>query len=345
MIGRASLRLGSQQVQAICVACIAIILVIGGLKWGQPIIAPVLLGVTLAVVIGPAARAMERLGCPRVVGALFGLVVAVIAIAAVALWAGPILVDLLNALPRLSDAVRDWIADLTIALRGLEDLEGQIAESGEEAVEQAMPSVIDALWLAPNMMAQALITIGTLFFFLLTRDEIYQWAGRGFADRLATADRAVSHYFITIGIVNACLGVAVAVVLSLLGIPDPMIWGAAAFLLNFVLYLGPAIMVLSLLVAGSMQFSGLMILAAPAAYMCLNMIEAQFVTPSFVGQRFALNPLAVFLAIVFGLWLWGPVGGILALPVLVWAVVLSKACMMSEEGSAPSATVKPVKAA
>ena len=77
-----------------------------------------------------------------------------------------------------------------------------------------------------------------------------------------------------------------------------------------------------LLVAGLTQFTGMMVLLPPLAFLTLNIIEAQFVTPAFVGQRLQLNPLAIFLAIVFGLWLWGPVGAIVSLPVVLWFGVM-----------------------
>ncbi|WP_299588238.1 AI-2E family transporter [uncultured Tateyamaria sp.] len=313
---------GRADLQTVCLIAIASIACIGALKFGQAVLAPIVLGLTLATVLTPAMRLMARLNLPHVVGALGALVFAVVALALIALWAGPIMMELVNVLPRVSDHLRTWMSDLTLALRGLEALEGQLAERGEEAMEEAMPTVIDALWLAPNLMAQALIALGTLFFCLLTRSDIYDWLGPRARRRLTTADRAVSHYFVTIAAVNATLGMAVAAALTVMGVPDPMVWGAAAFLLNFVLYLGPAIMVVSLLIAGMTHFSGGMVLLPPAVFLVLNLIEAQFVTPTFVGRRLSLNPLAVFLAIVFGLWLWGPVGGIVALPILVWAYVL-----------------------
>ncbi|WP_415922122.1 AI-2E family transporter [Tateyamaria sp. SN6-1] len=308
--------------RTVCQITIAAILIVGALKLGQAVLAPVVLGLTLATVLTPAMRMMARLNVPHAVGALGALVIAIVLTALIALWAGPIMMELVNALPRVSEHLRSWMSDLTLALRGLEALEGQLAERGEEAMEEAMPTVIDALWLAPNIMAQALIALGTLFFCLLTRSDIYTWLGPRISARLLAADRAVSHYFITITAVNASLGVAVAMALTVIGIPDPMVWGAAAFLLNFILYLGPAAMVVSLLIAGMTQFSGGMVLVPPAIFLTLNLIEAQFVTPTFVGRRLSLNPLAVFLAIVFGLWLWGPVGGIVALPILVWTYVL-----------------------
>lgn len=89
-------------------------------------------------------------------------------------------------------------------------------------------------------------------------------------------------------------------------------------MLNFFLYLGPALFALALLVGGIIEFDGLMSYGPMAMFICMNFIEGNFLTPSLVGMRLSLNTLLVFVTIMVGLWLWGPVGGIVSLPVLVW---------------------------
>jgi len=166
-----------------------------------------------------------------------------------------------------------------------------------------------------------LVFSGTLFFFLLTRDDIYS-ALPQYRVALKTADQAVSYYFVTITLINIGLGTALCCALILIGLPNPVLWGAAACLANFVLYLGPLTIAFSLLMAGLVSFSSAYALVAPACFLMLNAMEAQFVTPALVGKRLNVNPLIVFLSIVFGLWLWGPLGGIVALPVVVWVYAL-----------------------
>ncbi len=141
--------------------------------------------------------------------------------------------------------------------------------------------------------------------------------------RFRVAEKLVSRYFVAITIVNFALGIAVTGIMTALGMPLPYVWGLAAALLNYVLYLGPAVMAALLLVGGLVNFDGLMVAAPAAAFMVCNLIEAQFVTPAFVGRHVRLNPLLVFMSLVVGLWFWGPVGGIVAIPVLVIAVAMS----------------------
>jgi predicted PurR-regulated permease PerM len=308
------------RLQAVSIALVALVAVVTALKLAQGLLAPVTLGLVVAIVAAPGMRLLARLGVPRAVSASISLVfVGALTLLLIA-GLGPIVMDLIGQVPRIEDEIRWWIIDTSRAIRGLEavqfELEQSLVENGE-AVEEAMPGLLDALSVAPNFAAQLLTFAGTFFFFTLTQNEIYV-AFKGHAASLRQADKAVSHYFVTVTAINAGLGVAVFAAMTAIGVPNPILWGAAAFILNFVLYLGPVMLLVAFGVVGFTQFNGAYALLPIVTYFLLNMTEAQFVTPTLVGQRLQLNPLVVFLAILFGLWLWGPIGGVVSLPVLVW---------------------------
>ncbi|WP_428515410.1 AI-2E family transporter [Roseovarius sp.] len=318
-----------------CLVILTFVAVVAAAKQAQNLLAPATFAIVLGVVLSPVASRLHGLGVPRSVSAAFALLVAATLIFLLIVALGPLLSALIEQVPRIQQQFRGWMNELTFMLRSFGgmtfDLERTISEGGEDAVEKAIPSVAEALWLAPNLLGQLLIFSGTLFFFLLTRDDIYS-AVPHYRVALQQADRAVSHYFVTITLINLGLGTALCGVLMLIGLPNPMLWGAAAFLANFVLYLGPIAIMLSLLLAGLIAFSSAYALVAPASFLILNAIEAQFVTPALVGAQLKVNPLVVFLSIVFGLWLWGPLGGIVALPVVIWAYALTTA--QSKRGTA-----------
>lgn len=303
-------------------AILAALALIAALKFAQSIAAPVVMGLVVAIVLAPFATRLRRVGVPAAVSASIALVLAALLLVLVIVAAGPVLSDLVDQVPRIEDQLRRWMEQIARQIRGLEQLgreiEATLSEGGEEAVKAAMPGLLDALWVAPNFAAQSLIFCGTLFFFLLTREDIYAQVPEH-EPALRRADRAVSHYFVVVTLINLGLGAAVFGAMSLLGLPSALLWGCAAFALNFVLYLGPLLMMLGLLVAGMAQFTGAAVLLPPIAFLAINLTEAQFVTPALIGQRLRINPLGVFLAIVFGLWLWGPIGAIVSLPVVVWA--------------------------
>ena len=133
----------------------------------------------------------------------------------------------------------------------------------------------------------------------------------------------MSRYFLTILLINAAFGVIVAGAMAIVGMPWPMTWGIVAFLLNFILYLGPIFMAGCLVVAGSMTFTGPEAFLPATVYVALNATEGQFVTPSLVGRSLHVNPLLVFLSLVLWLWLWGPLGGFVAIPLLIWLIAVT----------------------
>ncbi|MFP7673848.1 AI-2E family transporter [Marivita sp. S0852] len=304
---------------------IAIIASVTALKLAQTLIAPIVLGLVIGVVLAPLVKQLSRIGVPVVVSAFSALLFAGAAIVVLLIALGPMITELIDQIPRIQWELRLWLQNIAALFQGADgigpDLEETLGLNGEDAVASAMPNIIDALWLAPNFMAQVMIFAGTLFFFLLTRDEIYA-VSQTHRAAFYTADRAVSHYFMTIALINAGLGLAVFGVMTLIGLSNAVLWGTAAFLMNFVLYLGPISLIAALFVAGIIQFNGLMSFAPALSFFLLNLTEAQFVTPALVGQRLRVNPLLVFVSILFGLWLWGPIGGIVALPVLVWVTAL-----------------------
>ncbi len=107
------------------------------------------------------------------------------------------------------------------------------------------------------------------------------------------------------------------------GLPDPIAWGVLGFVLNYIPYIGAAIMELGMFLVGLVAFPALLTaFIAPALYLGMALFEGQFLTPSVVGRRFTLNPLTVFLSLVFWAWLWGPVGAFLAVPLLIMGLVV-----------------------
>ena len=131
-------------------------------------------------------------------------------------------------------------------------------------------------------------------------------------------EKRVSRYLLTIATINAILGILVGTYLTILGLPSAYIWGIAAFMLNFLPYIGGFAGVL--LVAGfslvTFDTVGYAMLA-PIGYLTLTLVEGQIITPWLVGRRLEMNTVAVFLTVVFWGWLWGIPGALVAVPFLV----------------------------
>lgn len=332
----------TERLAQIGVIVLAALALIAAMDAGEDILAPLALAMVTGVVLSPLSDFWESRGYAPVWGAILGLVSTLVVIGALALSLQPVVARMVTQGPKVWADMQEVIHGFRHLLRGLSEMSAGVADAiapeahaaapTDEGV--AMPSVTDALMIAPAVLSQVLIFAGSLFFFLLTRSEIYGWICRHtpvpcgateLSGRLRRAERHVSRYFLTISLINAGLGAITAMALQVIGLPDAMIWGVIVFVVNFVVYLGPAVLVTVLLFVGVAEFDGLHALAPAAAYLTLNMLEGQFVTPALVGRHMAINPLLVFLSLIFGLWLWGPIGGIVAIPLLLWVLVLNDA--------------------
>ncbi|HEV2852708.1 MAG TPA: AI-2E family transporter [Thermoanaerobaculia bacterium] len=138
----------------------------------------------------------------------------------------------------------------------------------------------------------------------------------------------ISAYLATITLINAILGVAVWGIMSLIGLPNALLWGVLAFVTNYIPYLGAIVMIAVLAMVGFLSFDDLgHALMAPGAFVGLNLLESYFLTPMILGRRLTLNPVVIFLGLTFWGWLWGITGAVLAVPIMV---VLKIFCDHSE---------------
>lgn len=325
---------------------LAIIAGVYALMASAQITAPVVLALAVGVVLSPVGALWQRLGVGSATGAILTLVVTLMLLGGLILLFQPIVVQLLATAPKVWADVQDTLRGLRDIARGVNDLSAEVKDALSAAPPAAgpsdpptdaaegvsLPTMTDALLLAPAIAGQVLTFAGTLFFFILGRDAIYDWVARRLsepsnraqtAQRLRHAEQSVSRYFLTVSAVNAGLGIATGAALQALGVPGAAMWGLLAFFMNFIVYLGPGLLVVGLLFAGIGAFDGFMVAAPAATFVLLNFLEGQFVTPTLVGRSLELNPLLVFLMLVFGIWVWGAVGGIVAIPLLLYVRVLA----------------------
>lgn len=140
---------------------------------------------------------------------------------------------------------------------------------------------------------------------------------------VARVQRDVSSYLVTVTLINSGLGVFIGLGMYWVGLPNAALWGAIAALLNFIPYLGAIVGALVVTIAGFLTFKETAHLVMPGlVYIAINSIEGQLVTPWIVSRRLSINPVIVFLSVVFWGWLWGIVGVVVAVPMLVCVKVV-----------------------
>ena len=130
-------------------------------------------------------------------------------------------------------------------------------------------------------------------------------------------EASISTYLFTVALVNVVLGLAITLVMFLVGMPNPLLWGALAALAEFMPYIGATVVLGTLTLAGLVTFPTLgHALLVPGAYLTVNLIQSQFVSPLVLGRRLTLNPVAILIGLVFWWWLWGVGGAFIAVPLL-----------------------------
>ncbi|MEP7042387.1 MAG: AI-2E family transporter [Dokdonella sp.] len=307
----------------------------------QAVIVPVLVAVLLGLMLAPAVRMLERWRVPRAIGALLAVVFTFAvtggAFAALATPARQWMARMPLALAHLQSALHDLRKPLQAATSAANDL-GKLANlDGAQSVRvvDASPGLLSqVLVAAPAMLAGIIVVVFLLFLFLLHGDGLLRKfvtllphlrAKRDLVGATRQAQHELSLYMITITLINTGLGLATAAALYALRIPDPLLWGGVAALLNFAPFIGPLLTAIALTVVGFGEFaSPLSALAAPAAFLGLHLVESQFVTPHLVGRRLALDPVMVFLALIVLGWMWSVAGLLLAVPLLSCAKIIAE---------------------
>ena len=332
---------------------IAFVAVASALRLSSSVAAPLAFGLVLGVVLSPFSDIMDRIGVHRVFSALLSILVAVVLIVLLVVFAEPKVSYAIRRAPQIMAELSLLLEGLQDVVRGIDDVSEQVSEAiseeepGQPAPAEAgddeeeplrLPTGTDALFLAPSFAAQMLITVGAFFFFLLSRHQIYEWVARrrdGTSEgptalTLKEAERLVARYFLTITVINVTLGVLVGVAFHVVGMPGPYVWGFVAALLNYILYIGPAVFAVSALLGGLLAFDGAAGMLPAILYVCINGVEGNFVTPTLVGRNMQVNPLLVFLSLVFWLWMWGPLGGVVAIPLLLYLLAIVSGFGVSE---------------
>lgn len=299
---------------------------------------PVFVAVFLALFCNPLVSLLHRHFVPKVLAAL--LVMAAITGL------------LIGTITLLAQPAEKWIAAIPYAAAELSEQIDQVAESpmdepasagtegsGKGNVAEHLrdrffsTSVSFALNSTPILLAQILAVIMLVYFFLVYGKGLLRKLVGSFpamTDKrttvliVRTIQTDISYYIQVVSIINAGLGIATGLALWALGVRDPALWGAMAALLNFAPYLGPFVMTITLCLVGLIQFGATSYaLLIPAAFLCLNFVECQLVTPTALGNRLRLNPLLVFLWLILWGWMWGGAGMLIGVPLLVCVKIIA----------------------
>jgi predicted PurR-regulated permease PerM len=318
---------------------------------------PVALAVLFALLLSRPVEALHKRGLPRSVGALLILAIFVGLVGGTVnlLWEPG--QKWLAAAPRTSVIIQRKLGPVARVMHRIDvvtNRAGHLADPGTTAAPAppnlvAAPSDAEALLAETRAALVATVTVVILTLFLLAAGPaVLARMSAAFASdvhatrvlRVIEAVRSeVGRYYAAIGLINLALGTATFGAMTALGMPNPLLWGVLAGVLNFIPYVGSTITLVVLAVVALVSFDGVEhVVAVTGTYLALATIEGQIVQPLFVGQRLKLSPIIVFLALWFGGWFWGVAGIVLAIPTLV---ALKVAAEHSEHGAPLVAFLSP----
>lgn len=296
---------------------------------------PVLLAFLLAMMLTPIVRFLRKRGIPEALSATLLVLGSMTTIGTIGyLLSGPA-ADLINDAPQIGRRLSQRLEELREPFERVVEVSRQVDEAAETASEPGVQRVVVDQPGIVSRAAGSFVSVGTtaaitfvLSLFLLASgtmfyEKIVQSFTRMSEKKRALrvvydVEREISRYLLTVAIINTGLGVAVAAGLWLLGMPMAPVFGVAAALLNFLPYVGAATTIIVVAIISLVTFdSAGYALLPPAFVMLCNIIEGNMVTPLIVGRRLEINAVAIFIAVAFWSWLWGFVGALIAVPLLV----------------------------
>ena len=312
---------------------IFVLLLLAFLRYASEIIIPVVFACILKLVFQPLLRVLDRWRIPRILSSLCIVIMFIGLLTLLGAGLSGPAAYWLDKLPQTMPKIQHELGFISDSLEGAHKVLEQAEDLTQTGTQKVMPVAVqgsrlsDRIFMGTQALVSGMFTTFIVLFFLLVKGDTFLRKLVEVLSRFSDKRQAVhisqqieqdlSHYLFTITVMNACVGIASSMIMLACGVHNPFLWGALAFILNYIPLLGP------LCVVGLFLFAGLISLPAhvqallPALlYLLLHILEGSFITPILLASRFTLNPVLVVLSLIFWYWMWGFAGAILAVPML-----------------------------
>jgi predicted PurR-regulated permease PerM len=312
-----------------------LIALVGLVYFARDFLLPVVIAFLLALTLSPIVRFLQKRGISPGFSALVLVILMVSGFAAgTFLLSGPVS-HWIDSAPAISQRVQQKLAAFRTPVDAVVKASEQVATFTEgvsssqvQKVVLQQPGILSKT--AGSLfggLSMAAVTFVLLLFLLASGTMFYEKMIRilpTFSDKKRAltiaydVEREVSHYLLTITMINMGFGLFIAVAMSIIGMPNPVLWGVAAALLNFVPYIGAVAGIVMVGLVSLISFDAISYaVIPPLIYTLAAVLEGQFITPILIGRRLELNPVAIFIFVALWGWAWGIVGAIIAVPLLV----------------------------
>ena len=336
------------EVVAIALVGMLIICIIAGLYLAKAFFLPMTMAFIVGTMLSPAAGFLERYRIPRPLAAVLIVMAAGAgATFVIGLIASPA-IEWSGKLPELGAMLKEKLHVFDRPLALWRELQSSVGGPDTLSTTFHIPKFD---WVAPTLefvsptFAEFLLFVATLILFIASWRDLRRAFIMTFAERTARLrtlrmlneiEEHLGNYLLMVTMINVGVGVVTGLICVVAGMPNPAGLGALAAVLNFIPIIGPVAMFAVLVVVGQVAFSSIGAgLIAPMLFALMTFLEGHFLTPMIVGRRLALNALAVFIALAFWTWLWGPMGAFLSSPLLIVALVVKEHLLPADTPQLP----------
>ncbi|MFN2382652.1 MAG: AI-2E family transporter [Gemmatimonadota bacterium] len=327
---------GPVDIRSIALTGIFVLALLYTFYFARGFLLPIVLALLLNFLLRPLVRALRRIYIPEAIGAALVILALLSAVAfGVYQLSGPAAAWLDRApegMVRIERRIRELRRPVENVREAAEQVGEQVeqlagGDDGTQQVEVQGASFGATLLSRTQSFIGGLAVMLILLYFMLASGDLFLRKLIRVLPSLSDKKRAVeiarqtedhiSTYLLTVTAINLGLGLAVGLGMKLVGMPNPVLWGVVAGLLNFIPYLGALMTVGVLTLVSLLTFDDIgRALLAPLVYFGINFIEGSVVTPTLLARRLTLNPVVVFVGLMFWGWMWGVPGALLAVPIL-----------------------------
>jgi len=308
---------------------------------------PTAAALVLALILTPVAKKFERLRLPPTAAAGASVSLLALVVTGLLVVAAPAISSWAEQAPYLTYTLERKLEGLRKSLAIVKQVTDRVeqaaqAQPSQATADQKPPETIvlrdksllsEVVSTTPALLLQIGYAAVLSFMLLAHRNDHKRQILRvpiNFNTRVRIArvmrdiNERVGTYLFALVIIYSLVAVASTVVLALLGFANPILWGVLMGLASFVPFVGPPVAIGLVAFVALLTYEDWMhMLAAPVALMAIHFVESQLITPAFVSRRCALNTVAVFAGVAFLGWMWGAVGAIVAVPLLILVSTVS----------------------
>jgi predicted PurR-regulated permease PerM len=295
------------------------------------ILVPVIVAFLLKMVLQPATEMLVACHLPRFLAALLVVGVLLGGVSGLAVFLSGPTAGWIAGAPQNLAKIERHLDGLSTFARDLKQASKDVEKLGDDANSPAVavkgPPLTTFLFSGTRALVTGLLTVVLLLFFLLVSGNSFL---RRIVEILPTLhdkkraveiineiQRTIAVYLGTVTMMNAAVGILTGVTAYFCGLTDPVLWGSAAFLLNYIPILGPVATTLLLALVGLTTFEDIWPALLPVGiFLLIHVVEADAITPMLLARQFTLNPVVVIIALIFWYWMWGVSGALLAVPMV-----------------------------